>query len=499
MAGRQTNYLGDSKMDIALVKKEGEHFLGDEKTKTGTIKSEIFAAEFKKSLQENFEPEEFNKWFANIIISDDKSSELILSAPSKFVRDWILREFVENKKSKNNLLKLAKKIDDKFKKVSVITPSTKINASFKSRIGDFNSEDKVVNLSKYNNVFNYGTDLNQRFTFENFVSVKYNKFALSMAKIAAKLEKSQLDFFEDNIPLFIHGGVGMGKTHLAQAVAWKIKEEDSSKRVVYLSAEKFMYHFVQSVRSNNMMNFKEQFRSVDVLIIDDVQFIAGKKSTQEEFMHSFNHLIENNKQVILVCDRSPSDLESVDEKLKSRISGGMVVNFKSPDFSDRVEILKSKVKNNNVEIDDKIIEFIASKIKNSVRDLDGAIRKLIANNIFGGEEINLESAKSVISEYVDLNKNNSISIKKIQKIVADYYGVKTSMLSQANRQKDIAKARQIAMYLAKETTTESLPKIGKSFNKNHATVIYSVKSIQKKISEDSAFSKEIKSIEEKLQ
>lgn len=452
---------------------------------------------YKNELKSSFGEDVFAKWFEQLEIFDLSKSELILMAPSKFVRDWIIREFVEVKKSAKSLLKSAAQVDSKIKKVSVIAPVKKVEASFVARKESGNSE-KVVNLSKYDNVFTYGTDLNPKFTFDNFVSAKYNKFALSMAKIAAKIEQSQLDLFEDNIPLFIHGGVGMGKTHLAQAIAWKIKEEDSSKKVVYLSAEKFMFHFVQSVRNNSMMDFKEQFRSVDMLIIDDVQFIAGKQGTQEEFMHSFNHLVENNKQVILVCDRSPSDLESVDEKLKSRISGGMIVNFKNPDFSDRLQILKAKTELNGEEIDDKILELMASKIKNSVRDLDGAIRKLIANKIFGQEEISVETAKSVILEYVNLSKITGISIKKIQKTVADFYNVKTALLSQANRQKDVAKARQVAMYLAKEKTQESLPKIGKEFNKNHATVIYAIKAVQAMMANNADFNKEILAIEEKI-
>lgn len=452
-----------------------------------------FGAQFFALAEEKFGEDVFAKWLSELEITQNEGSELILTAPSKFVRDWVLREFVENKKGVN-LLDVARGVDNSVKKVSVITPEKKVEATFQNRGAD----NKVVNLSQHNNVFAFGTELNAKYVFDNFVSAKYNKFALSMAKIAAKIEQSQLDLFEDNIPLFIHGGVGMGKTHLAQAVAWKIKEEDDSKKVVYLSAEKFMYHFVQSVRGNDMMNFKEQFRSVDVLIIDDVQFIAGKQGTQEEFMHSFNHLVETNKQVILVCDRSPSDLESIDEKLKSRISGGMIVNFKLPDYADRFEILKSKAAALGEEIDDEILDLMAAKINSSVRDLDGALRKLIANKVFGGEEISLESARNIVMEYVTISKNNAVSVKKIQKVVADFYRVKTSLLSQANRQKDVAKARQVAMYLAKKLTDQSLPKIGREFNKNHATVLYAARVVQELVDKDAVFAKEVKVLEEKV-
>ncbi len=257
-------------------------------------------------VKSDFDEDIFTKWIEPLEITSISKSEVTFLAPSKFVRDWVLREFVEGAKGSNNLLKSAKKFNKSIKKINLIS---KIQSD-SPKVGIAKGENTLVSLSKHDNVFSFGTDLNQKYNFDNFVSAKYNRFALKMARIAAGVDNSQLELFDEAIPLFIHGSVGMGKTHLAQAIAWHIKGADKSKKVVYLSAEKFMFNFVKSVRSNDMINFKEQFRSVDVLIIDDVQFIAGKKSTQEEFMHSFNHLVENNKQVILVCDRSPSDLES---------------------------------------------------------------------------------------------------------------------------------------------------------------------------------------------
>jgi len=202
--------------------------------------------------------------------------------------------------------------------------------------------------------------------------------------------------------------------------------------------------------------------------------------------------------VILVCDRCPSDLESIDEKLKSRISGGMILNFKKADFADRFEILKAKSALNGEEIDEKILELIAAKINSSIRDLDGAIRKLITAKIFGQEEITLETAKSVIAEYININKSSEISINKIKKIVATHFDIKINALSEANRQQAIAKARQIAMFLSKTMTTQSLPNIGREFAKNHATVIYAVKSVQKMVEKDAILAKEIKLLEEKI-
>jgi len=441
----------------------------------------------------NFGEEVFAKWFSSLTLFSCNGSEIILSAPSKFMRDWIIREFIENKKSAINLTKIAAGIDSKIKKVSVISLEA---ASHKAL--PVQTSSKVVSISKHDNVFAFGSELNPKYTFANFISCKYNKLAVAMAKIAAGLNKDQTNLFDDAIPLYIHGGIGMGKTHLAQAIAWQIKEENKAKKVVYLSAEKFMFHFVQAVRSNETMDFKKQFRSIDVLIIDDIQFIAGKQGTQEEFLQTFNSLVENNKQVILVCDRLPSDLEAIDEKLKSRISGGMVVNFKNPDFSDRLEILKAKTAASNDKIDDKILEFLASKVSSSVRDLDGALRKLMINKIFANEDICIESARNIANDYTKVSANNSISIDKIQKVVAAHYEIKVANLLSSSRARNIAHPRQIAMYLAKILTNESLPKIGREFgNKNHATVIYSVKMVQEMINSDGSLAREIKIMEDK--
>ena len=466
-----------------------------------------FLVNFLNSCKIIFGEDVTQRWLAELTVFSYSNSEIILAAPSKFVRDWVIREFVENKKLPQNLTAIAKQINPSVKKLSVIAQNKEVvqNASSLANSASNitnsaqNSEAKIVNLSKHDNVFAFGSELNPKYTFANFVSAKYNKLAVAMAKIAAGAKEIQGNLFDAAIPLYIHGGIGMGKSHLAQAIAWQIKEENKAKKVVYLSAEKFMYHFVQSVRSNQTMDFKTQFRSIDVLIIDDVQFIAGKAGTQEEFMHTFNNLVENGKQVVLVCDRSPSDLEAIDQKLKSRISGGMIINFKNPDFADRLEILKAKSQNCGERIDEKILEFLASKISSSVRDLDGAIRKLLANKLLADEEITLEAAKAIACEY---NKNatpNGISLEKIQKAVASHYEINLASLNANTRAIKIARPRQIAMYLAKQLTNASLPQIGREFgNKNHATVIYAIKSVQKNIDSDPSFAREIKAIEDKI-
>jgi chromosomal replication initiator protein len=460
-----------------------------------------FLLEFSQACIKEFGESNFDKWLRDLEIFSKSENEIIFAAPSKFIRDWVIREFLEIKNKDQKTLKcLVKLIEPQITNIGIIYVA-KQEEKTQQNVAHLNqsTNEKPANLSKFDNVFAFGTELNPRFTFTNFINAKCNKLALSMAKIAAGID-SQINLFDDKIPLFIHGGVGLGKTHLAQAIAWKIKESHAAKKVVYLSAEKFMYHFVQSIRSNDVMSFKEKMRSIDVLIVDDVQFIAGKEGTQQEFMNCFNSLVEENKQVVLVCDRSPNDLENIDEKLKSRITGGMIVNFKTPDYADRITILKSKASSiSENEICEKVLSFIAEKISTSVRDLEGALKKLVAAKVFLGEEINLENTKHILADYVRSSNAKTITIEKIQKAVAAFYEIKISDLNSQNRSRCFARPRQIAMYLAKNLTSESLPKIGKEFGgKNHATVIHAIKLVEGLMNEDQKFLQEIKALEEKL-
>lgn len=442
-----------------------------------------------------FGDEKYQKWFSNIEIYSHTANEIIVKCPSKFERDWLNREFFQNKNFKNQLQKTLPQLH-KISAVFIAKDEVEKNIS-SSKNKDESDTKKVINLSKYENVFAFGTELNAKYTFDNLISTKYNKMALSMAKIVAGIGDKK-EIFNEKIPFFIHGSVGMGKTHLAQAIAWQLKKSDNKKKVVYLSAEKFMFHFVQSIRSNDVMTFKEKMRSIDVLIVDDVQFIAGKESTQQEFMNCFNSLVEDNKQVVLVCDRCPSDLENIDEKLKSRIAGGMIVNFKNPDFTDRLEIVKSKAKHLEIELCAKVLSFVAEKIKTSIRDLDGALKKLVASQVFEEEEITLENAKSILASYLK-NNNKVVNIEKIQEVVASHFAIKVNDLNSKSRLRNIAKPRQIAMYLAKKHTKESLANIGSKFGgKNHATVIHSEKQILTAIDKDQKMLEDIKTIEDKL-
>lgn len=480
------NYFSEKKLDTKSCK--------DDPKSNSSIN-------FLETCQELLGVEIFDKWFSLIEVISQSSNEVTLLAPSKFIRDWLNREFFRNK---NFLTQLKQKFPQLLKVSAVFYPKEPTSLPKDSKIieiqdGDSKTQDsKILNLSKYDNVFAYGTELNPRFTFDNFIAAKYNKIALSMAKIVANFGEAP-KLFEDRIPLFIHGAVGMGKTHLACAIAWQIRKDEKSKKVVYLSAEKFMFHFVRSIRGNQIMDFKEKMRSIDVLIVDDVQFIAGKDSTQQEFMNCFNSLVEDNKQVILVCDRCPNELKNIDEKLKSRIAGGMIVNFKNADFSDRLLILKCKAQAMNFEISQEILQFIAQNISGSIRDLEGALKKLFTEKTIGEQELNLDLVKNILASYCHKKLSEKVSIEKIQKVAAEFYDLKLSDICSASRLKSVVKARQVAMYLAKNKTTESLQAIGQKFSgRNHATVIHSVKIVSELVKSCSKTASELEIIESKL-
>ncbi len=454
-----------------------------------------FIENFLTECRKIFDEEIIDKWLSKLDLISLSESELILSAPSKFIRDWITREFLD-KKSHHNIKEIAKLLVPTLKKVAVMyVPSKEIEQEFQPK-----SSTAVVSISKHDNVFVFGTELNPKFTFDKFISANYNKFALRMAKIVAGME-AQLDLFDDKIPLYIHGGVGLGKTHLAQAIAWHLKEKNKNKKVVYLSAEKFMYHFVQSSKNNDLIGFKEKMRSIDVLIVDDAQFIAGKEATQQEFMNSFNNLVAENKQVVLVCDRSPSDLENIDEKLKSRISGGMIVNFKNPTYQDRFDILQAKLATMSAdivqEVTGEIMDLIVKKIS-TIRDLEGVLRKLAAKKLFEEEEITLENTKKILSEYVTNSDNTVITLQKISNATAEFFNLKISDLTSTSRARNVVRPRQIAMYLAKNMTSQSLPKIAAQFNKNHATAIHAIELVKQLMISNSELAKQVGDLEEKI-
>ena len=454
---------------------------------------------FSYKLELQFGKEIFDKWLSKLELYSLSEYEMIMSISSKFLRDWIKREYLEN-----GIKQLALSELPNLKKVSIIhiekeetiQVSNNQNPNAIKQTGS-----SVVNLSKYDNVFAIGTDLNPKFTFENFIAGKSNQLVFQAAKIMAG-EENQTISVNDINPLFLYGPVGLGKTHLGQAIAWSCKENNKKSKAVYLSAERFMHQFVQSIRNKDVVEFKEKFRSIDLLIIDDLQFITGKEGTQEQLLYTISSLVEDGKKVVLICDRSPGDLNNIGDKLKSRMSAGMVANFKCPDYETRLEILKLKskslAKNLETEIALEVLQLLASKINSSVRDLEGALKKLVANQVFTGDKINLDSTNALLQDLFRTN-GNIITIGDIKKQVANHFAISLKDLESSDRSRKFARPRQIAMYLCKSLTSKSLPDIGAAFGgKNHATVIHAVKTVEKLIISDADFANQIRAVEDKM-
>jgi chromosomal replication initiator protein len=275
----------------------------------------------------------------------------------------------------------------------------------------------------------------------------------------------------------LYGGVGLGKTHLMHSIAWKIRRQFPCRKVVYLSAEQFMYQFIKALRFKNVMSFKESLRSVDVLMIDDFQFIGGKETTQEEFFHTFNTLVDNSKQIIISADKSPADLENIGERLKSRLGWGLVADIHPTTYELRLGILQSKVEQMNLKFPAGVIEFIAAKITSNVRELEGALNRLVAHAALVNKRITLETVREVLMDLIRSNEKY-VTIEDIQRRTCDLFGVKFTDLVSSKRNKPLVKPRWVAMYLCKILTTKSLPEIGRSFGgKDHATVMHACKKV----------------------
>ena len=331
--------------------------------------------------------------------------------------------------------------------------------------------------------------LNPRLRFSTFVIGKPNEFAYAAARRVA--ESSAVPFN----PLYLYGGVGLGKTHLMQAIAWHIRERDPSRRVLYLSAERFMYQFVRAVRFKDTMAFKEQFRSADVLMIDDVQFICGKDSTQEEFFHTFNALVDHNRQIVISGDRSPSDLDQMEERLRSRLGWGLVADIHATTYELRLGILQSKAELMGMpNIPKDVLEFLAHRITANVRELEMALNRVAAHSTLVGRAISLEMTQEILRDALRAS-DRRITIEEIQRKTAEFYNLKLAEMSSERRARAVARPRQVAMYLCKQLTTRSLPEIGRKFGgRDHTTVMHAIRVIEELKQSDPALAEDIELI-----
>lgn len=335
-----------------------------------------------------------------------------------------------------------------------------------------------------------GAPIDARLNFDNFIVGKSNELAYAAARRVA--EAADVAFN----PLYLYGGVGLGKTHLMHAIANEIRRADPTRKVLYLSAEMFMFRFVRALRFKDTMAFKEQFRQVDVLMVDDVQFISGKESTQEEFFHTFNALVDNNRQVIISADRSPSDLEGIEERIRSRLGWGLVCDIHPTDFELRLGILQAKVEDivartPSVNVPHDVLELLAARIVSNVRELEGALKRVVAYGSLVQRVINVDMAQDVLRDLLRSHERR-VTIEEIQRRVAEYFSVRLSDLLSARRARAIARPRQVAMYLSKQLTTRSLPEIGRKFGgRDHTTVIHAVRKIDELCKQDASMEEDV--------
>jgi chromosomal replication initiator protein len=339
--------------------------------------------------------------------------------------------------------------------------------------------------------------LDPRFTFGNFIVGKPNELAYAAALRVAESCAGTVHTVPFN-PLFLYSGVGLGKTHLMHAIAWHIRNNAPSRKVIYLSAEKFMYQFIKALRFRSIMDFKEQFRSVDLLMIDDVQFISGKDSTQEEFFHTFNALVDQNRQIVISADKSPSDLDGLEERMRSRLGWGLVADIHPTTYELRLGILQSKAEQSGVRVPLKVMEFLAHKIVSNVRELEGSLNRVTAQAQLIGRDITLDCAQEVLQDLLRANERR-VTIDEIQKRVAEHFNIKMAEMTSSRRARVVARPRQVAMYLAKQLTSRSLPEIGRKFGgRDHTTVMHAVRKVEELIGGDRAFAEDVELLRRSL-
>ena len=435
-------------------------------------------SELKKSLDKDT----FQNWIKPIYFESHIDTSLTLSVPTRFLRDWIIKNYasvikkayMDQGHSIDKLAILVKENNDR------IIPGTEVIY-----------EDKDDDEDTYYD--DISAPLDPKFTFDNFIVGKPNELAYAAAQRVAQSEVVSFN------PLFLYGGVGLGKTHLMHAVAWNIKKRNTKKNVVYLTAEKFMYQFIKALRFKNIMSFKEQFRSVDVLMIDDVQFIIGKDNTQEEFFHTFNTLIDKKRQIIISADKSPADLDGLEDRLKSRLGWGLVADIHPLTYELRLGILQAKAEQKSLLLKQEVMEFLANKITNNVREMEGALNRLAVHASIQDSEISVDLVKDVLKDLLRTN-SRKITIDEIQKKVVEHYNIKLSDMHSPRRSRSVARPRQVAMYLAKSITTRSLPEIGRKFGgRDHTTVIHAIKTIEEIMVNDPNLAEDIELLTRILQ
>ena len=435
----------------------------------------------KKSIGEN----NFNNWLSPVEFSHVNEDVAVFSVPTNFLGNYVSQNFgeiivaqISSENDKINRIRF--EVDSDLSNFGESQPSTP----------------STSNVPKDNELVS--AQLDKRFTFDAFVVGKPNELAHAAARRVA--EGAEVSFN----PLFLYGGVGLGKTHLMHAIAWELSNRRPDINVLYLSAEQFMYRFVQALRERKMMDFKQLFRSVDILMVDDVQFIAGKGSTQEEFFHTFNALVDQNKQIIISGDRAPGEIKDLEDRIKSRLQSGLVVDLHPTDYELRLGILQSKVERQKFQypelsIDNNVLEFLALRISTNVRVLEGALTRLFAFASLIGRHITLEVAQDCLADVLRASERK-ITVEEIQRKVSEHYNIRLSDMIGPKRLRTYARPRQIAMFLSKQLTSRSLPEIGRRFGgRDHTTVMHGVKRIEELRSQDGQIAEDLEMLRRALE
>ena len=428
----------------------------------------------------------YQSWLRPMKVRGLTDGVITISVPTRFMRDWAAAHY------QDRLTELWRTENAALQRIEVVVhtaPGSDTQDNQPKRAAQENLY--AAQNPKLNE--DLCAPLDGRFTFDQFVVGKPNEFAYAAARRVAEADSVPFN------PLFLYGGVGLGKTHLMHAIAWHIRQSQPERTVIYLSAEKFMYRFISALREKNTVDFKSQFRSVDVLMIDDVQFIAGKDSTQEEFFHTFNALVDQGRQIVISADKSPSDLEGMEERLVSRLNCGLVADIHATTYELRLGILQSKAHKMGAEVPTKVLEFLAHKITANVRELEGALNRVVAHSQLVGRNITLETSQDVLRDLLRAN-DRRVTIEEIQKQVASHFNVRISDMHSARRARSVARPRQVAMYLAKQLTSRSLPEIGRKFGgRDHTTVMHAVRKVEELRGHDTTFDEDVELLRRMLE
>ena len=442
-------------------------------------------------MKEKFGSDIFDSWLKKIELIDEYKNYILISVSTRFIRDWITSRYLDQilqivKSYKKEIIRIEFLVDDKKNSNNIEISNTDLNSKSEADIGNNVSFIKDSYL-QYNRI-----DPNKN--FNNFITGQSNKLAFEASK------KVSQDIAHYN-PLYIYGGVGMGKTHLLNAIGLELKDKN---KVMFISAERFMYQFVKSIKSNDMVKFKEYFRNTDILLIDDIQFMNGKEAMQEEFFHTFNALLDKGSQIIVSADRPPNKLSRIQERIKSRFSGGLVVDIQNPDYDLRSQIIKSKTEelklfySNQITITDEIQKFISTEVRTSIRELVGALNRIVSFSRIYNKVPNISEVRVILKDLLNLSENK-VTIDTIQTIVCKFFKISKNEMLSPRRSRYLVRPRQTAIYLAKMLTSKSLPEIGRAFsNRDHTTVIHSVKTIEKLRKEDNELNINIDSLKNKI-